>query len=194
MDSEPVAYLIQDKEDRQHGFRGSLSQHSLKSYRDKDIAKYELSQIPLYAAPPAPVAAPEEMEPTIEAIKRILPTSNPDEYAACIGADMWNACRAAMLAPGVMYDPRTATTGSAAMQSFGNSEQPVSPRYMLPDGWIKCSERMPENMDTVIISNGIDRGQGWWGGDSWQSWSRYDSVPDEVTHWMPLPAAPEQEV
>ncbi|WP_345725537.1 DUF551 domain-containing protein [Klebsiella michiganensis] len=37
------------------------------------------------------------MEPTIEAIKRILPTSNPDDYAACIGADMWNACRAAML-------------------------------------------------------------------------------------------------
>ena len=45
---------------------------------------------------PAPVV-PEVMEPTIEAIKRILPTSNPDEYAACIGADMWNACRAAML-------------------------------------------------------------------------------------------------
>lgn len=43
----------------------------------------------------APVV-PDVMEPTIEAIKRILPTSNPDEYAACIGADMWNACRAAM--------------------------------------------------------------------------------------------------
>ncbi|MHB6871521.1 hypothetical protein ACYCGX_22585 [Klebsiella pneumoniae] len=48
-------------------------------------------------AQPAPVV-PDVMEPTIEAIKRILPTSNPDEYAACIGADMWNACRAAMLA------------------------------------------------------------------------------------------------
>lgn len=47
-------------------------------------------------AQPAPVV-PDVMEPTIEAIKRILPTSNPDEYAACIGADMWNACRAAML-------------------------------------------------------------------------------------------------
>lgn len=47
-------------------------------------------------AQPAPVV-PDVMEPTIEAIKRILPTSNPDEYAACIGADMWNACRATML-------------------------------------------------------------------------------------------------
>ncbi|HGG8853325.1 TPA: hypothetical protein ACJJ1B_004435 [Enterobacter roggenkampii] len=51
----------------------------------------------LYTAPPAPVSVPDEMESTVEAIKRILPTSNPDEYAACIGADMWNACRAAML-------------------------------------------------------------------------------------------------
>lgn len=59
--------------------------------------------IPLYRhAQPASVVpvvpvVPDVMEPTIEAIKRILPTSNPDEYAACIGADMWNACRAAML-------------------------------------------------------------------------------------------------
>lgn len=53
-------------------------------------------------AQPAPVVpvVPDVMEPTIEAIKRILPTSNPDEYAACIGADMWNACRAAMLSGG----------------------------------------------------------------------------------------------
>nr|DAZ40051.1 MAG TPA: hypothetical protein [Caudoviricetes sp.] len=51
----------------------------------------------LYTAPPAPVSVPDEMEPTVEAIKRVLPTSNPDEYAACLGADMWNACRAAMI-------------------------------------------------------------------------------------------------
>lgn len=50
-------------------------------------------------AQPAPVV-PDVVEPTVEAIKRILPTSNPDEYAACIGADMWNACRAAMLIGG----------------------------------------------------------------------------------------------
>lgn len=53
--------------------------------------------IELYTAPPAPVSVPDAIEPTVEAVKRILPTSNPDDYAACIGADMWNACRAAML-------------------------------------------------------------------------------------------------
>ncbi|HBQ0971613.1 TPA: DUF551 domain-containing protein [Klebsiella pneumoniae] len=55
------------------------------------------------------------MEPTIEAIKRILPTSNPDEYAACIGADMWNACRAAML-----------QAGSDEIGSWGNGKHPPS--------------------------------------------------------------------
>ncbi|HFI7433951.1 TPA: hypothetical protein ACGR33_003509 [Escherichia coli] len=61
----------------------------------------KMKRLPLgtkfYTAPPAPVFMPDEMEPTVKAIKRVLPTSNPDEYAACIGADMWNACRAAML-------------------------------------------------------------------------------------------------
>ncbi|MFP7259076.1 DUF551 domain-containing protein [Citrobacter portucalensis] len=51
---------------------------------------------PLYTAPPAPVV-PAEIEPDYEVIKAILPTANPDEYACCIAADMWNACRAAML-------------------------------------------------------------------------------------------------
>ncbi|MBE0114579.1 hypothetical protein FOT85_22650 [Klebsiella michiganensis] len=54
----------------------------------------------IYTAPQPEPVVPDVMEPTIEAIKRILPTSNPDEYAACIGADMWNACRAAMLQTG----------------------------------------------------------------------------------------------
>lgn len=53
--------------------------------------------VEIFAAPqPAPVV-PSAIEPDYEVIKGILPTSNPDEYACCIAADMWNACRAAML-------------------------------------------------------------------------------------------------
>ncbi|MGX7934100.1 hypothetical protein ACWUX8_12445 [Klebsiella pneumoniae] len=61
-----------------------------------DIAEkiYDIKRARIYSV------VPDVMEPTIEAIKRILPTSNPDEYAACIGADMWNACRSAMLQAG----------------------------------------------------------------------------------------------
>ncbi|EBP0013667.1 hypothetical protein HX37_23455 [Salmonella enterica] len=46
--------------------------------------------------PRAPVVPPA-IEPDYKVIKSILPTANPDEYACCIAADMWNACRDAML-------------------------------------------------------------------------------------------------
>lgn len=86
---------------------------------------------------------------------------------------------------------------NAAMQSFGNSEQLNSP--VTPDGWISCSELMPEDEQEVIVHNKLGY--------------RYVSYFDEhsglffdmrggnqmnciehilVTHWMPLPAAPQQ--
>ncbi|EHQ9195675.1 hypothetical protein KF477_001757 [Salmonella enterica subsp. diarizonae serovar 50:k:z:[z50],[z57],[z68] [z86]] len=72
---------------------------------------------------PAPVVPPA-IEPDYEVIKSILPTANPDEYACCIAADMWNACRAAML------------------QGFRDLSQPVDPQVaeyeqiMLQAGWV----------------------------------------------------------
>ena len=75
----------------------------------------------------------------------------------------------------------------AAMLQAGNS--PVT-----RDGWVACSERMPEGMTDVHISNGHDVGQGWWDGDTWQTQHDYYSVPGDVTHWLSLPAAPQQEV
>ncbi|WP_220709045.1 DUF551 domain-containing protein [Citrobacter portucalensis] len=62
------------------------------------------------------------------------------------------------------------------------------------DVWVACSERMPEGMTDVHISNGHDVGQGWWDGDTWQTQHDYYSVPGDVTHWLSLPAAPQQEV
>ncbi|ENF7816084.1 DUF551 domain-containing protein [Enterobacter soli] len=58
------------------------------------------------------------------------------------------------------------------------------------DVWVACSERMPEGMTDVNISNGHDVGQGWWDGDTWQTQHDYYSVPGDVTHWMPIPKPP----
>lgn len=63
---------------------------------------------------------------------------------------------------------------------------------VIPDGWVACSERMPEGMTDVHISNGHDIGQGWWDGDTWQTQHDYYSVPGDVTHWMPLPNPPKE--
>ncbi len=116
---------------------------------------------------------PDVMEPTIEAIKRILPTSNPDEYAACIGADMWNACRAAMLA--------------AAPQSPGSDPATV------PGKWIPVSERMPEDRTQVILWD-AEIGEVTSGHYSHKTQTFYhcgDAIENEITHWMLPPSAPQ---
>ncbi|EJN2292422.1 DUF551 domain-containing protein [Salmonella enterica subsp. enterica serovar Anatum] len=145
---------------------------------------------PLYADPQQPLSFPDAMEPTVEAIKRVLPTSNPDEYAVCIGADMWNACRAAML-QGV-EQPQNARQNIPENIPDGNSPA-------IPGGWISCSERMPEDEQEVIVHNKLGY--------------RYVSYFDEhsglffdmrggnqmnciehllVTHWRPMPAPPQE--
>lgn len=51
--SNPVAYLIRDKEDRKDGRLGTLSFTGAGSYSDDDINEYELCDTPLYTTPPA---------------------------------------------------------------------------------------------------------------------------------------------
>ncbi|ELK1250093.1 hypothetical protein R4R92_004723 [Citrobacter freundii] len=85
--AEPVAYIFKHPAGR---LFWSLTDESNK--RQSDV-------MPVYAAP-VPSFVPPAIEPDYEVIKSILPTSNPDEYACCIAADMWNACRAAMLQAG----------------------------------------------------------------------------------------------
>lgn len=53
---------------------------------------------------------------------------------------------------------------NAAMQSFGNSEQLNSP--VTPDGWISCSERMPDSKTGVLVAREFGRKGDWrmkWG-------------------------------
>ncbi len=86
----------------------------------------------------------------------------------------WNACRAAMLA------------------------QPVSQGCTLnspetPDGWVACSERMPPVNDVVITSNNDSVSVCL--SEASAKYRYFTSIVSgrevDVTHWMPLPAAPE---
>ena len=58
--------------------------------------------------------------------------------------------------------------------------------------WIKCSERMPEELDDVLVTDGDNIEMKWWDGDDWDSWAERNSniCSDDVTHWMPLPTPP----
>lgn len=70
---------------------------------------------------------------------------------------------------------------------------------VIPDGWVACSERMPEEGGRYwcYVEEQNDLGKShyqWncaWNGDRWLVESDNGG---RVTHWMPLPAAPQQEV
>ncbi|ELO3971093.1 hypothetical protein QWM80_004900 [Salmonella enterica] len=91
--AEPLAWTDEEelRDLRAVGFCEMFSVEPIS--KDADIRRV----IPLYRHAQATLVVPPAIEPDYEVIKSILPTANPDEYACCIAADMWNACRAAML-------------------------------------------------------------------------------------------------
>jgi hypothetical protein len=93
LEQEPVG--ITDRSEIEGLKRGEMANVMPPDFKGVDAG----DEVLLYAAPqlPQPAVVPPAIEPDYEVIKRILPTANPDEYACCIAADMWNACRAAML-------------------------------------------------------------------------------------------------
>ncbi|MEX5908516.1 DUF3850 domain-containing protein [Citrobacter portucalensis] len=130
-----------------------------------------------YAAPqlpqPAGLSVPEGV------LKGLLPDAEKPDF--------WFEHNGKIFFEGVKFNNAVFEACRAARLQASNS--PVT-----PDGWVACSERMPEGMTDVHISNGHDVGQGWWDGDTWQTQHDYYSVPGDVTHWLSLPAAPQQEV
>ncbi|HFG9918083.1 TPA: hypothetical protein ACGHLE_004758 [Salmonella enterica subsp. enterica serovar Warragul] len=88
--------------------------------------------------PRAPVVPPA-IEPDYEVIKGILPTTNPDEYACCIAADMWNACRAAML--------------QANQRDLSQPVDPQVTKYeqiMLQAGWVMVPKTVTPEISLAI--------------------------------------------
>ncbi len=89
----------------------------------------------------------------------------------------WNACRAAMLA--------------AAQQSPGSEPDTV------PGKWIPVSERMPIDFEAVIAFDGDQvYGEAMYSSDDGFTIDGYEPCDRlnlrNVTHWMPMPAAPQE--
>ncbi|MDF8423478.1 DUF551 domain-containing protein, partial [Escherichia coli] len=106
----------------------------------------------------------------------------PSEVYALGRTAGWNACRAAML-----HGAEPVSQTYKLNQLSGNS--PAT-----PDGWIPVSERMPEPYEYVLVTDGFDgcevmrvNTDGYWG-------TAKSLYPGGITHWMPLPTAPQQEV
>ncbi|EMO7792439.1 DUF551 domain-containing protein [Citrobacter freundii] len=222
--AEPVAYMYKDKLHTDARF--SLDTR-FGNWSQEDINEYEITEIPLYTAPPVPVV-PDEITP-IQASRA---------YGGEVRGyrDGWNACRAAMLQGAEpasncdelpldylqghkdglewaaqlakanhpetgdwLYDDpielsKAIRKGPDMPLSDGNS--PV-----IQDGWIKCSERMPEDEQEVLTRNRMGHCfVSFFDEHSGLFFDRVDVAAAcciehiLVTHWMPLPAAPQQEV
>lgn len=188
---------------------------------------FNIEVMPLYTAPPAPVSVPAAMEMDDDfdsafehgkavgwnayraAMLQAEPVSNSDELPLDYlqghkdGLE-WAAQLAEANHPQTgdwLYDDQIdlarAIRKGPDMPTVQGGSSPVT-----PDGWISCSERMPNDKQYVWCWG---KSYGWTECDTFEGyydWSRnkWWAVTDDgeepaskVTHWMPLPEPPEQD-
>lgn len=188
LEAEPVAYIFKHPAGK---LFWALTDESNKEQADV---------IPVYAAAPASVVPDEASGSLAYAYKELTPEIMRNHLAVF---ERYG------IAPNdsitTIQALRIALDGIERSDAMLHGAKPVSQTYKLnklsgnspvtPDGWISCSERMPEETgDIIVVSDGIVM--------SGISYSRRDGFyiaaleydDDEpiggVTHWMPLPEPP----
>lgn len=137
----------------------------------------------LYAAPPATISVPDEV------LKRLLPDAEKAEF--------WFEHDGKILFEGVKFNNAVFEACRGAMlQGAENAESRCSNSPVIPDGWVACSERMPDVGEIVLTSDGssVNVGESERSGVNLRFFTSIFSGRElPATHWMPLPAAPQQE-
>ena len=59
------------------------------------------------------------------------------------------------------------------------------------NGWIKCSERMPD-YSLVLGSDGRQIAMVWGGGGQWTQVNTWIDMTGKILYWHPLPDPPEE--
>ncbi|WP_223663212.1 DUF551 domain-containing protein [Escherichia fergusonii] len=215
MEQEPVAWLLSGG-----GAKNNVSFDSGNAYADP------LREVtPLYTAPPAPVSVPAAMEIDDDfdsafehgkavgwnayraAMLQAEPVSNSDELPLDYlqghkdGLE-WAAQLAEANHPQTgdwLYDDQIdlarAIRKGPDMPTVQGGNSPVT-----QDGWISCSERMPEIRQTVIGWNGYAVRQCVYTRNEYAKTQkgrepRFETLTGiwhGVTHWMPLPEPPQE--
>ncbi|MCI1899292.1 MAG: DUF551 domain-containing protein [Enterobacter sp.] len=191
MEAEPVAWLWSN---RKHSSEVTL-------IRPEDDERAEAAQWSgwscqaLYSAPQSDMVVPDEMPDSVYEI--LCQACGGGEKACDFADELWNACRAAMLqakAEPVSNRDELATMTNQSEQVLDMVNSPV-----IQDGWVACSERMPSAGDYVLAY----RPDAPESNDPLIKMAKYISRSAhghgfdcycKPTHWMPLPAAPQQEV
>ncbi|HHV7371216.1 TPA: DUF551 domain-containing protein [Escherichia coli] len=193
LEAEPVAYIFKHPAGK---LFWSLTDESNKEQADV---------IPVYAAAPASVVPDNASEPLAYAYKELTPEIMRNHLAVF---ERYG------IAPNdsstTIQALRIALDGIERSDAMLHGAEPVSQTYKLnqlsgnspatPDGWISCSERMPNTKTAVLVAREFDRK-----GDWRMKWATYiPGHPDandgwlipgaswKPSHWMPLPEPPQE--
>ena len=191
LEADPVAYIFKHPAGK---LFWSLTDESNKEQADV---------IPVYAAAPASVVPDNASEPLAYAYKELTPEIMRNHLAVF---ERYG------IAPNdsstTIQALRIALDGIERSDAMLHGAEPVSQTYKLnqlsgnspatPDGWISCSERMPNTKTAVLVAREFDRK-----GDWRMKWATYiPGHPDandgwiipgaswKPSHWMPLPEPP----
>ncbi len=202
LEAEPVAWMRDDADGREYNARNEFSGGG--------------GGVPLYATPPAPVVPEEKPMPNpLSMLEREITQLIGDAQEATVTgyeliAEAWR------LMDG--QDPKTSDWHSNASKYLNSNivEKVDDDRIeavkavlrrlagnypVTPDGWISCSERMPENIPgsckEYLVFDGLNNKvhHDYWvvpDGDSAPVASFWNHYGAHVTHWMPLPEPPQE--
>ncbi|EFG3005451.1 DUF551 domain-containing protein [Escherichia coli] len=193
LEADPVAYIFKHPAGK---LFWSLTDESNKEQADV---------IPVYAAAPASVVPDNASEPLAYAYKELTPEIMRNHLAVF---ERYG------IAPNdsstTIQALRIALDGIERSDAMLHGAEPVSQTYKLnqlsgnspatPDGWISCSEQMPNTKTAVLVAVEFDRK-----GDWRMKWATYiPGHPDandgwiipgaswKPSHWMPLPEPPQE--
>ncbi|ENA5691210.1 DUF551 domain-containing protein [Escherichia coli] len=233
-----------------------------------DAMAKEVNKLLGRIAPPAPVVPEEATPENVEMLSGYVSTYKLTDSERDIAAEIWNACRTAMLQSGNFRESKNSSINNFREIPEASTSSPVTPALLpggftieeakelhedlvrshiskalsgekmkkkdrdadlrwihgvivqaawfvkasleqnalsgnspaTPDGWISCSERMPNTKTAVLVAVEFDRK-----GDWRMKWATYiPGHPDandgwiipgaswKPSHWMPLPEPPQE--
>ncbi|EBS0315427.1 DUF551 domain-containing protein [Salmonella enterica subsp. enterica serovar Infantis] len=202
----------------------AITQSAFTSIRDGLNDELELARIALAALE----AAPEPVVPESISVRQAISALESADCVTTIGQAYkmgWNACRAAMLQGSQPVSNRDELQVIGWLRSDYNSDDkrdPDAPLFMLgsnnpsetwgvkympltgnspvtPDGWISCSERMPDDgQHVIILCDGAFVLYAQYRDGEFFDVVRngeefFETHSRNVTDWMPLPEPPQEE-
>ena len=193
LEADPVAYIFKHPAGK------------LFWYLTDESNKEQADVIPVYAAAPASVVPDNASEPLAYAYKELTPEIMRNHLAVF---ERYG------IAPNdsstTIQALRIALDGIERSDAMLHGAEPVSQTYKLnqlsgnspatPDGWISCSERMPNTKTAVLVAVEFDRKGDWrmkwatyipWHPDANDGWI-IPGASWKPSHWMPLPEPPQE--